>query len=230
MRTIKLLLPLVAIATCASALAQVPTPQPRLISVTGTAELQVKPDFASITISSFKRAATAVQAKRQCDKAMAQAVGAIRKLGVKSFDIETIGYSILPVRDKPTSPQEWKVIETASVKVRDLDKVAEVIDAAVLNGAPTVSDINFGLESVGKLTPKVREQALTIAREKALGLAKAAGVELGDVQTINDNTYDASIISNSTARSSGSFAFSDDSISPGRQTVRVTVSVSYYIK
>ena len=226
---------LAAVATVVWPVIALADGSPRTIRVTGTGETHVKPDFATVDIGTFAMAASAVQAKRACDKAMAHAIGAIRKLGVKADDIETTEYSVFPLRAKASGALTWKVVESAVVKVRSLPIVAEVIDTAVANGAPEVSNIQFGLDAAGPARMKARTLAVAAAKEKAEALAKMLAVELGEVQSVTDEGSGDTELNVNGVMTAWSSAMRLPSgvpmaISGGQRTVTAEVSVVYEIK
>lgn len=213
-----------------AAFAQTSAPQ-RTISVTGTATINLPPDFAQVEVGAFAKNGSAVKAKKECDAKMAKAIAAIKKLGVKAEDIGTTGYNIFPTREKEESPIIWKVQQSISVKIRNLNIVADVLDASVMNGATNVSSINFGLNEFGTGRSKVRGDAVKVAKEKAATLASLFGVELGEVQTVveqQDFAWRAQWATNSYAGDAG--APGGASIAPGQQAVSLTVNVVFAIK
>ena len=66
-----------------------------------------------------------------------------------------------------------------TIKVRDVTKVASVIDMLVGAGANEIGGINFSCRNASKLLDEARGQAIADARRKAEIYAKAAGVTLG---------------------------------------------------
>ena len=63
--------------------------------------------------------------------------------------------------------------------MRDVTKVASVIDTLVGAGANDIGGIAFAVSQASKLLDDAREQAIADARRKAEIYAKAAGVTLG---------------------------------------------------
>jgi uncharacterized protein YggE len=227
--TRNLFLVAVAGALCSQAAAQMPQAD-NTVTVTGTATTQVKPDFASVEIEAFYKSTSVAGAKKKCDAAMAKAIAAIRKLGVQADGITTTGYAIFPIKGGETMPVTWKVSESASIKIRKLDMVADIIDAAVTNGAPVISGVQFGLDAVGPARDQVRALAMKTAADKAAALAKLGGVELGQVLSISETgdygfagqwAYANSYVDN---------GYSPASINAGQRTVSLTVTVVYRIK
>jgi hypothetical protein len=69
-------------------------------------------------------------------------------------------------------------------KVRDLDTVGEVIDAAVEAGADSVRGIRFQVSNPDEVEADALTQAVQSARAKADALAAAGGAEVVGVVTI----------------------------------------------
>ena len=70
--------------------------------------------------------------------------------------------------------------------MRDVTKVASVIDALVGAGANEIGGINFMVSQASKLLDEAREKAIADARRKAEIYAKAAGVTLGAPLSISE--------------------------------------------
>ena len=73
-----------------------------------------------------------------------------------------------------------------TVRLRDVSKVASVIDTLVGAGANDIGGINFTVSQASKLLDEAREQAIADARRKAEIYAKAAGVTLGAPLSISE--------------------------------------------
>lgn len=90
----------------------------------------------------------------------------------------------------PPPPAEpaglYRVSNTVSITVRDLDKVGSVLDAAVAAGANNVWGVSFGLDKPEALEPEARAKAVADARSRAESLAKLAGRTLGDVVSVSE--------------------------------------------
>ena len=74
-----------------------------------------------------------------------------------------------------------------TVRVRALDQVGSVLDAAVTDGANTLNGISFGLADPVPATDEARKAAVADARRKAELYAAAAGVKVGKVLSISEN-------------------------------------------
>jgi hypothetical protein len=72
------------------------------------------------------------------------------------------------------------------VTISDVSRAAAVVEAAVQAGANQMYGIQFSLSSPGEYDTQVREAAVANARERANGLARAAGRGLGDAVEITE--------------------------------------------
>lgn len=92
-----------------------------------------------------------------------------------------------PAPPPPAEPAGlYRVSNTVSITVRELDKVGSVLDAAVAAGANSVWGISFGLDKPEALEPEARAKAVADARARAESLAKLAGRTLGDVVSVSE--------------------------------------------
>jgi hypothetical protein len=72
------------------------------------------------------------------------------------------------------------------ISLRELDKVAEVIGAAMTAGANQMYGFELSIEDPAPLKDRARERAVAAALHKARLLAARAGVELGAIVAIRD--------------------------------------------
>src|SRR5262249_46123524 len=112
-------------------------------------------------------------------------------------------------------------------RLRDVTKVADVIDRLVSAGANDISGIQFVVSSPSKLLDEARTAAMADARRKAEIYAKAGSVILGPPIIISE---DSTTPPEPGAISRAPKAAPDTPISPGEQTQRVTVTVSYELQ
>ena len=70
--------------------------------------------------------------------------------------------------------------------MRDVTKVAGVIDVLVGAGANEIGGIHFVVTQASRLLDDIREKAVADARRKAEIYAKAAGVTLGEPLNISE--------------------------------------------
>ena len=156
---------------------------PALITVTGTATVEAAPDIATLTLGVTTEGATAADALRANSAAVAAVIARLTEAGIEASDLQTSNLSLNPVWGGYESSAPGITGYTAgnvlTVRVRKLDSLGAVLDAAVADGANTLNGLTFGLADPGPVLDQARAAAVADARARAELLAKAAGVRLG---------------------------------------------------
>ena len=203
---------------------------PPTISVTGEATVSVPPDLAQIDGGVTSEAKTAREASEANNAAMGKVLQALKGAGIEEKDVQTSRLSLQPQsapnRTGPSAISGYRASNRVTIRVRDVAKVANVIDTLVGAGANEIGGINFVVSQASKLLDEARERAVADARRKAEIYAKAAGVTLGAPLSISEE-------GNSTPvpyrRMAAGMAVSAP-VAQGEETLAVTVSVSWAIK
>jgi uncharacterized protein YggE len=230
------LIPCVA-ATCLAAVlagtsAHADAVPPPTISVTGEATISATPDLARVEAGVTTDAKTAHDASNANNDAMGKVLLALKGAGISEKDYQTSQVSLQPQysssqnRSGPNVLTGYRATNRITIKVRDILKVANVIDAVVGAGANDLGGISFSVSNASKLLDDARSQAIADARRKAEIYAKAAGVTLGAPVSISEEGTPAPIMYR---RASAPMAASAP-IAPGEETLRVAVGVSWAIK
>jgi uncharacterized protein YggE len=163
------------------------------IWVSGLGSVTTSPDLAIVSIGVEARASTVTQARYDSASAMNRIVVAILAEGVKDQDIQTQHLNISPqytyVKRKDSSGGHYNeqvlvgyiVRNQASIKIRDVNKVGEVVDLAAKAGGDLVRihGIRFSVEDPTHLHEQARTAAVQDAIAKARQYASVANVILG---------------------------------------------------
>ena len=212
----------------APALAQVIPPA--AISVTGEATVSVPPDLAEIDGGVTSEAKTAREASEANNAAMGKVLQALKGAGIEEKDIRTARLSLQPQsapnRSGPSAIAGYRASNRVTIRVRDVTKVAGVIDTLVGAGANEIGGINFVVSQASKLLDEARERAVADARRKAEIYARAAGVTLGAPLSISEEGNTAPVPYRRMAAGMAASA----PVAQGEETLAVTVSVSWAIK
>jgi len=161
------------------------------LQVSGTAVVRAAPDLATVRLGYESRARWPREAKVANDRVMKKVIAAVEKAGVARKDIQTVEYRLFPYwEQRPPSPRSltWHVLNLVEVRVRKVDTVADVIEAASAAGADKMGSVQFSVENLHQLRAQAREMAAKIAREKAEQLAGLMGARLGPAITIRDSS------------------------------------------
>lgn len=209
--------------------------QPRTISVTGNGKIYLTPDIVYISIgvhTENKDAAEAVTTNNATAKKVADA---LKAFNIDPKDIKTSNFNIYPQQifdqNGKIEGNLYVVDNSIYVTVRDLDKISSILGKVIEAGANSISGIQFDVADKTEALGKAREAAVADARSQAQELAKASGVTLGDVQTIN--VYSTYPTVNFDAKGLGGAevaASYNVPITPGQLTVSVDVNMTFEIK
>jgi hypothetical protein len=173
-----------------------PAAPERAITVVGQGEVREAPDLAMTTLGVEATAPSAVAATRDAAARMAAVIAAVKRLGVADVDLQTSAFSIRSERTV-TPPAKaggapgaavitYFASNSVAVTIRDTARTGTILDAAVNAGANEVWGVSFAHSDEAALRRRARELAVADARARAEGLARAAGVTLGAVLSIDE--------------------------------------------
>jgi len=176
------------------AAAQTPAPAPPVVVASGEHRIKVAPDQAWATVQLETRDAKAPEARRLGAAAMTTVIAAIRKTGLESDAVQTVGFSLRPDYEYVNQRQRMKgfvVSNQVQVRIDDVSKVADVLDAVGSLALPASSIVTMGgLRFDLKNRASVERDALKGAVEDAMARAKAmaagAGLTLGRTLRIEE--------------------------------------------
>ena len=142
------------------------------------------------------------------------------------------------VASTPCPPQEpqitgFRVNNQLTVKVRDLDRLSDVLDDAITAGgdAVRVNNISFSVDEPEQYLGEAREQAMQDARERAEQLAALAGVTLGQLRSVSESSASPQALGRGGFGAEFAFAVAAPTpLSPGEIEVSLTVFVVYELE
>jgi uncharacterized protein len=229
MKLVKIVLAVSALAGLALAEEKMPA---RFVRVMGTAEVKVVPDRAVIEVGVEKQDPSARAAKHAEDAAARRILATLRAGGIDEKDIQTTYLSLQPQSSyvKKVRVSYFVAQQTMTIKVRDLAKLDDLLEALVKAGGNRIDSIGYETSDPRKYRDQARELAVKAAREKAEALAKALGQSIGKAQTIEElAAYDYS--AGLSANSSVAFETRDKALGPslatGQRSISASVTVSF---
>lgn len=197
----------------------------KLVTVTGEATVAVAPDAAVIRIGVTSQDKTAREASEANAKQMTAVLAAIKETGIADRDIQTSRLSLQPQYDANKSGNArltgFQASNQVTVRIRDIDKLATVLDRAIASGANEMSGIEFVISEQSKMLDQARDDAIADARRKAELYAKAAAARIGNVVSISEEGPAPQ------PRPMQAMRAGAVPIAPGEQTLRAIVTVSY---
>jgi uncharacterized protein YggE len=200
------------------------------VTVSGSGEVSVSPDTADVVLGVQVTRPTVAEAQSAAASAMSAVIAAVKKDGVDAKDIVTVNLSLNPVYDYSSSPAKLtgqQFSNVVRVTVRDISRVAAVVDDSVAAGATTIQGIAFRVDNPKVAETQARQMAMADARAKADALASAAGVSVKGVASITETTASSPIYYSNAAADKA--AGVSTPIQTGTTDVVVNVTVSYLI-
>ncbi len=207
-------------------------PYPRQLNVSGNGKVYLAPDVAYVNVGVHSQAENVTDALNQ-NNAKAQAIAnTLKELGIDEKDIQTSAFNIFPQQqfdnEGKLTGTIYMVDNVVNVTVRDLSILGKLLDAAVRSGANTINSINFDVLDKTAAITEARKLAVEDAQRQAQELAAAAGVQLGDL--ISMNSYASSGPAVMYDMKGGVGASGQVPVSAGQLQISVDVNLSYEIK
>ncbi|MGI6151776.1 MAG: SIMPL domain-containing protein [Christensenellales bacterium] len=210
------------------------------VTVSATAKISVEPDIAYVSLGVRTEHASPKTVKQQNTATMTKVLAALKKAGVDEKDIQTSNLSMYTNYTWDNNGNRkisgYTVNNTVSITVRDLDKVGDIVDAAMNAGANQFNSVSFAIEDEEEYYIQVLAEATKKAQKRASAIAKASGMTLGTPVSLSSTgaSYDpyryyadAVEAEMATADEEASIG---STITSGQVTVTATINAVYNMK
>lgn len=187
----RIAIPLCLLATTAAA-QPVPSQSAGTPVVVTTGEGLVKraPDRAWVSIAAESRARTAPEAQKLNADAMSAVMQKLKGMQLAADAIKTVAYDLQPefeFHEGRRILRGYAARNAIDVRVDEIDRVGQVMEAAVGAGATHVSGVRFDLKDRGAAEREALALAIADARARADAAAKAAGTSVTRVVRIEEH-------------------------------------------
>ncbi|MBY0563526.1 MAG: SIMPL domain-containing protein [Hyphomonadaceae bacterium] len=204
-----------------------------MLTISAEGRVESAPDMATISLGVMTEGQTAAAALAENSRRMTALTQALRRAGIAERDIQTTNVSVNPqyayVENQPPRLTGYQANNQVSARVRNLDTVGRVIDAAVNAGGNTVNGISFSHADPDAQLDAARREAAQNARRRADLYAQAFGMRVHRVIAINEGGgYTPPIPMPYMARMEA--AAPPPPIAPGEVTTSVNVNVTYELR
>lgn len=214
------------------------------ISLNASKAVEVEPNLARVTFAVENTGETAQKASAENNETSNKIINAIKLItDAKTDVIRTANFSVRPVyatnKDGKRIIKNYTAVNSITVQTSNINNVANLIDAAIVNGANRTDGLYYSYENENSACSEMYPQLMESLRKQAASIAQAAGTSLDGIKSIGASCSTESAISNGRfyvekAVMSGSAADASSSLSTpveaGKVKVRVYVNVDFYVK
>ena len=187
---VRTVLPFIIILISPAFVSAVEQPEPRLITVTGDAEVRVVPDEVILTLGVETWNKELNIAKKENDQRTQKVVDVAKKHKIKEKHIQTDYLSIEPRYEHSYEHKKfigYFVRKSIVITLRDISKFENILTDVLEAGANYVHGVQFRTTELRKHRDQARSLAIKAAQEKANALAKELGQKVGDPYKIQEN-------------------------------------------
>lgn len=212
------------------------------ITVSGTGEVFTKPDLALITFSVKNEAKSVSEAMTENTKNMNNVIGFLKEKGIEEKDLKTVTFNVYPryewhqiTKNYSYRPEGervlvgYEVIQSLEVKIRDMEKIGEIIEGVTKKGANLAGNLQFTVDNQDEFKKQARKEAIRKAKAKAEELTSQLGVKLGNVSSFHENVVFPRYFETQKAIPVESGGDSTPQIETGENEISVTVTITYEI-
>jgi uncharacterized protein YggE len=226
-----------ALSSAAAALAQ-DRPEPRLITVTGEAEVLVVPDEVVFDLTVQNLSKELRVAKAQTDERLKKLIDLTRRYGVAAADVQTDYVRVEPRyrgNDESRLFLGYAVRKDLIFTLRDVSKAEALLSEVIESGVTRINGINFRTSELRKHRDRARVQAIRAAREKAVALTAEIGQRVGKAYSIIEDVptgraYLQNIQSNAVVMGEGESSESSGTLALGQIRVNARVTVRFELE
>lgn len=154
-----------------------PAPEPPQVIVSGEGVVKVTPDQAWVTIGAETRSKTSKDAQQRNADAMSAVQQKIAAFGIPKDAVKTTAIDLQIEFDYANgrqTPRGYVARNTIEVRVDELAKLGEVLDAVVGSGATVIHGLRFDIKKREEMEQAALQAAVANAMAKASAVAAGA--------------------------------------------------------
>jgi len=214
-------------------------PPARTITVSAQGMTTATPDLAEITFSVVSTGQNPQTLTSNNNDKMNSVLQFVSSQNIATSDIATTGYDLEPAYNYDNTTQRnyitgYTLTQTVTVKIHDLSNVATVLGGLAPLGVNQIGGVDFTFNTPDEFVAAARADAMNKAETKAVEMANAAGVSLGEVVNVSENSIVPQPMPVYNMMASGAIAApeaaSTPNIQPGSQDVTDNVTITYALR
>ena len=160
----------------------------RWISVVASGEASVAPDLAIVSFAVSGSGKQLAPTRDDVNARSSSVLAKLRELGVADGDLNAPDVGIHPEYDYRRGQKltGYRVVRQMTAKVRNLDRLGDVLDGLVGAGANEVQGAQMSAADPSAAEHEALRAAIIAAKAKAGALAGAGGVTLGGLARVDE--------------------------------------------
>jgi len=208
------------------------TAEPPQVIVTGEGVVKATPDQAWVQIGAESRSRVSKEAQQRNAEVMTALQQKVSSFGIAKDAIKTVAVDLQPEFDYANGKQTLRgyvARNTVEVRVDDLAKLGDVLDAVVASGAATIHGLRFDVKARGEAEHAALQAAVKNAVAKAQAVAAGSQRAIDRILKIEELSGGAPV---PMMRQFSMAARADAStpVAPGELEIRAQVRLSVAIK
>lgn len=209
----------------------------RTITLSAEGKTTVAPDVAIISFSVVSEGNNPEEIAKDNNQKMSSVIDFVKSKGIDGKDIKTTNYNLFPKyesdeKNRQTFISGYNLTQTISLKIRDLNKVAEIVGGLVPLGINKIEGPIFVVDDPEKFLKEARADAFSKIKTKAREISAETGIKLGQIISIyeyrNPITYYQGIEGQSARIET--LKIPAPTIEPGSEELKIQLNVVYALK
>mgnify|MGYP006298690131 CR=1 FL=1 len=219
----------------------VETGAPRLVSVSGEAQVRVAPDEALLVLGVETWDPELSVAKSQNDARVQQILALVDEYGIPPEHVKTDHISVQPGERGYEQREGYWVRKSIVVTLRDLSQFEDLLTAALEQGATHVHEVRFQTTELRQHKDQARALAVQAAQEKAAALTGELDQKVVAPHEIREEQigwqsgyggwwgyrWNSGMSQNVVQEVGGGVSIDGQTVAPGQITVSARVSVNF---
>ena len=146
------------------------------------------PDMAIVAFAVSASGPELEPSRTDVNERASKVLAALRELGMAEADIDAPDIAIQPEYDYRRGQKltGYRVVRNMSARVRDLDRLGDVLDALAQTGSNEIQGAQMAASDPSAAEHAALEAAVRAARAKAEAVARSAAVSLGAIRRIEE--------------------------------------------
>lgn len=207
--------------------------QGTLLSVSAEGSSEARPDMATINLGVTTEGQTAQAALQENARRMNALNQALRRAGIAERDIQTSNVSVHPQQQYRENQAPlitgYQANNTVTARIRNINNVGRVIDAAVAAGGNTIHGVSFSHSDPDAQLDIARRDAIAEARRRAELYASALGMSVHRIVAVQEGGGFSPPMPMPVMRMEAAQDASTP-VAPGEIESRVSVSVTFELR